>query len=72
MSVSVRNCGLETYCFYMCLGGETWRRDLSGRVASLKEEVARCTKEFEQHYVQARYPDARLTPYEDWEAGSCL
>lgn len=40
--------------------------------ALLREEVVRCAKELEQHYVQARYPDARLTPYEEWEAERCL
>ncbi|MEM1597295.1 MAG: HEPN domain-containing protein [Pyrobaculum sp.] len=30
------------------------------------EEVARCA--VEQHYVQARYPDARVNDYRKWEA----
>ncbi|MFP3199022.1 MAG: HEPN domain-containing protein [Thermoproteus sp.] len=36
------------------------------------EDVARCAKSLEGHYVQARYPDARVGPYERWEAEECL
>ncbi|MEZ0319667.1 MAG: HEPN domain-containing protein [Pyrobaculum sp.] len=42
------------------------------RGASLGEDVARCAKALEEHYIQARYPDARLGPYEKWEAEQCL
>ena len=35
-------------------------------------EVARCAKQLEEHYVQARYPDARVGPYEKWEAEECI
>lgn len=31
-------------------------------------DVARCSEELEQHYVQARYPDARINEYRPWEA----
>lgn len=30
----------------------------------LSEDVAKCAKSLEEHYVQARYPDARLGHYE--------
>jgi len=36
------------------------------------EDVARCAKSLEEHYVQARCPDARVGPYERWEAEECL
>lgn len=32
------------------------------------EEVARCAESLEQHYVQARCPDARVNDYRKWEA----
>lgn len=30
--------------------------------------VVRCAEELEQHYVQARYPNARIGEYRRWEA----
>ncbi len=42
------------------------------RNQELPEEVARCAKSLEEHYIQARYPDARLGHYERWEAEECL
>lgn len=36
------------------------------------EGVALCAKALEQHYVQSRYPDARVSDYEQWEAEHCL
>ena len=27
----------------------------------------RCAEELEQHYVQARYPNARINEYRPWE-----
>lgn len=36
------------------------------------EEVSRCAKELEEHYLQARYPDARLMGYSREEAPSAL
>ena len=42
------------------------------RGVELGEDVAVCAKQLEEHYVQARYPDARLGPYEEWEARRCL
>jgi HEPN domain-containing protein len=42
------------------------------RAVELSEDVAKCAKSLEEHYVQARYPDARLGPYERWEAEECL
>ena len=30
-------------------------------------DVARCAEELENHYVQARYPDARVGEYRRWE-----
>lgn len=38
----------------------------------LSEEVARRAKSLEEHYIQARRPDARLGHYERWEAEECL
>ncbi|WP_148682945.1 HEPN domain-containing protein [Pyrobaculum ferrireducens] len=35
---------------------------------SLPEDVVRCAESLESHYVQARYPDARLNDYRRWEA----
>ena len=32
------------------------------------EEVMRCAEILEEHYVQARYPDAWLNEYRRWEA----
>ncbi|MGC8582555.1 MAG: HEPN domain-containing protein [Thermoproteus sp.] len=32
------------------------------------EDVMRCAESLESHYVQARYPDARLNEYRRWEA----
>jgi len=51
--------------------------DMAKRLAQLKgaqlpEEVAVCAKAREEHYIQARYPDARLGPYEEWKARRCL
>ena len=51
--------------------------EMAKRLAQLKsahvpEDVARCAKSLEEHYIQARYPDARLGPYEEWEAEECL
>ena len=40
--------------------------------AELGEEAAKCAKALEQHYVQSRYPDARIGEYERWEAETCL
>lgn len=40
-------------------------RALDGRIP---ESVIRCSEELEQHYVQARYPDARISEYRRWEA----
>lgn len=31
-------------------------------------DVVRCAESLEQHYVQARYPDARINDYRKWEA----
>ncbi len=31
------------------------------------QEVTRCAELLEQHYVQARYPDARINDYRKWE-----
>ncbi|WP_069807087.1 HEPN domain-containing protein [Vulcanisaeta thermophila] len=31
-------------------------------------EVIRCAESLEQHYVQAKYPDARINNYRRWEA----
>jgi len=42
------------------------------RAVEFPEEAARCSKSLEEHYIQARYPDARLGPYERWEAEECL
>jgi len=51
--------------------------DMAKRLAQLRgvqlpEEVAVCAKTLEEHYIQARYPDARLGSYEEWEAKRCL
>ena len=35
---------------------------------SVPEDVMRCAESLESHYVQARYPDARLNEYRRWEA----
>jgi len=32
------------------------------------EDVMRCAETLETHYIQARYPDARLNEYRKWEA----
>ena len=32
------------------------------------EDVMRCAEALETHYIQARYPDARLNEYRKWEA----
>jgi Uncharacterized conserved protein related to C-terminal domain of eukaryotic chaperone, SACSIN, COG2250 len=32
------------------------------------EDVMRCAEALETHYIQARYPDARLSEYRNWEA----
>jgi HEPN domain-containing protein len=32
------------------------------------EDVMRCAEALETHYIQARYPDARLSEYRKWEA----
>jgi len=42
------------------------------RGAQLPEEVAVCAKALEEHHIQARCPDARVGPYEKWEARRCL
>jgi len=42
------------------------------RGEGLPDEVARCAKSLEEQYIQARCPDARLGPYERWEAEECL
>lgn len=34
----------------------------------LTDSAVRCAEELEQHYVQARYPDARVSEYRQWEA----
>ena len=39
---------------------------LLGREAP--QNVVRCAELLEQHYVQARYPDARINDYRRWEA----
>ncbi|MEL9990056.1 MAG: HEPN domain-containing protein [Thermoproteus sp.] len=51
--------------------------ELAKRLAQLRggdldERLAKCAKSLEEHYIQARYPDARLGPYERWEAEGCL
>lgn len=51
--------------------------EMARRLATLKnfelgDEVAKCAKALEQHYVQSRYPDARVGEYERWEAESCI
>jgi HEPN domain-containing protein len=51
---------------------EMARRLAQIRAVELTGDVARCAKSLEEHYVQARYPDARLGPYERWEAEECL
>jgi HEPN domain-containing protein len=51
---------------------EMARRLAQVRAVELSEDVAKCAKSLEEHYVQARYPDARLGPYERWEAEECL
>ncbi|ABP50406.1 MULTISPECIES: HEPN domain-containing protein [Pyrobaculum] len=40
--------------------------ELAGREAP--PDVVRCAEALEQHYVQARYPDARINDYRKWEA----
>lgn len=35
-------------------------------------EVRRCAELLESHYVQARYPDARLNEYRSWEAEEAI
>jgi len=42
------------------------------RGVQLREEVAVCAKALEEHYIQARCPDARVGSYEEWEARRCL
>ncbi|AEA13652.1 HEPN domain protein [Thermoproteus uzoniensis 768-20] len=42
------------------------------RGIGLDEGVAKCAKFLEQHYLQARYPDARIGEYERWEAEECI
>jgi len=42
------------------------------RAVELSEDVAKCAKSLEEHYVQARYPDAQLGTCERWEADECL
>lgn len=32
------------------------------------EDVMKCAEALETHYIQARYPDARLNEYRKWEA----
>ncbi|MGC8569939.1 MAG: HEPN domain-containing protein [Caldivirga sp.] len=34
----------------------------------LPNEVIKYAKQIESHYIQARYPDARLNDYRQWEA----
>ncbi|AAL63799.1 conserved hypothetical protein [Pyrobaculum aerophilum str. IM2] len=34
---------------------------------SVPEEAMRCAEALESHYIQARYPDARLNEYRKWE-----
>lgn len=34
----------------------------------IPNNVMRCAESLEQHYVQARYPDARINDYRRWEA----
>jgi len=44
-------------------------RTLSESLESpVPEEAVRCAEELELHYVQARYPDARVNEYRRWEA----
>ncbi|ABW02147.1 HEPN domain-containing protein [Caldivirga maquilingensis] len=36
------------------------------------QDVIRCSELLEQHYVQARYPDARINEYKSWEAEEAI
>lgn len=51
---------------------EVARRLAHVRAVEPLEDVAKCAKSLEEHYVQARCLDARLGPYERWEAEECL
>jgi len=42
------------------------------RAVELPEEALGVQSRFKEHYIQARYPDARLGPYERWKAEECL
>ena len=39
---------------------------------SFPDDVVRCAELLEQHYIQPRYPDARLNDYREWEAREAL
>jgi len=67
--VLIREVGARPLTHSLC---EMAKRLGQVRAVELSEDVAKCAKSLEEHFVQAMYPDARLGSCGRWEAEECL